>query len=84
MLLGATVFLEDLDESEPRKAPSHGGIFAHRLDANGAFHKGEVHFVPRSDPELVPQVLRDDDLALGPHPMSHTSKYNSPPRNNVL
>ena len=79
MLLGTTVLFEDLDESEARQAPSHVGLFEHRLDANGTVQQGEVHLVAGSDPELVPQVLGDDDLALGPNSVSHTSEYNSPP-----
>ena len=36
----------------------------------------EAHFVTGSDPKLVAQFLRNDDLPLGSHPMSHTTKYN--------
>ncbi len=36
----------------------------------------EVHFVARLDAEFVAQFLRDHDLPLRPHTMSHTVQYN--------
>ena len=36
----------------------------------------EVDLVAWFDPELVSQLLGDDDLPLGPDAMSHTNQYN--------
>ncbi len=39
----------------------------------------EADLVTRLDTELVPQLLRDDDLTFGADPVSHTDKYNLTP-----
>lgn len=36
----------------------------------------EADLVARLDPELVSQLLGDDDLTFGPDTVSHTDKYN--------
>lgn len=36
----------------------------------------EADLVARLDPELVSQLLWDDNLAFGPDTVSHTNEYN--------
>ncbi len=36
----------------------------------------EADLVPGLYPELITELLGDDHLSLGTHPVSHTSKYN--------
>jgi hypothetical protein len=36
----------------------------------------EADLVARLDPELVSQLLWDDNLTLGPDTVSHTNEYN--------
>lgn len=39
----------------------------------------EADFIARLDAELVTEILRDDNLALRSHTMSHTEQYNLAP-----
>lgn len=40
----------------------------------------QLDLVTRFDPQLGPELVRDDDLPLRTDSRSHTSKYNRPPR----
>jgi len=49
---------------------------ARRTDRHVIVVPPEADLVTRLDPQLVSQLLWDDDLTLGPNTMSHTDEYN--------
>ena len=80
------VGLEISNEPKASERAPQARVLPDRFHANGvaAFHKCEIHFVARTDPEPLSDLLGQDDLPFRAHSVSHTDKYNYLSRAKVL
>jgi hypothetical protein len=66
------------DEPKTGEGTPKTRTVADRLNPDGVAIKREVHFVARRDPEVLPKLFWNHDLAFCAHSVSHTNKYNFP------